>query len=192
MLNIQVAAGDIYFTHVFGDITRKYKNQACFGVLEGGGTKLTLYKLRRVETKEYTLKYLTYLIDMLKLEEAYIDIGKKDVEFSFKPFKERRKNLLVCTLVRFLLEVIGKNTKYHKKNINKVFFENLFNESPKYKNKFRNFCYSYMLLKDIQELYKYWGEGHTPRPDRVVLRTYKDFKNNNLFEKGENNFFYGK
>jgi len=74
-------------------------------------SSITIKKYSREISLPYVDFYIQYIVDMLKLEDVIIE---KD-SLTFKAFKERSKNLLVLTLVRFLFEYMG-NELYIDKN----------------------------------------------------------------------------
>lgn len=164
------------------------KSYQCFSRLPYNfnyiNSSITIKKYSREVSLPYVDFYIQYIVDMLKLEDVIIE---KD-SLTFKAFKERNKNLLVLTLVRFLFEYIG-NEHYKGKN-NIQLFESLMKGKCKYKNKLKKFCYFYIQLKDLGNTY--WHTGHTPDPSKVKIRSYKDFNNTDFRKINVNDFFYGK
>jgi len=151
---------------------------------------ITLYNYECKTTKEFTDFYINYIIDMLKLENVIL---KKNI-ITFKAFPERKKNLLVLTLLRILFEEMREfNNKMNIKNVlNVKFLNNLKNGTCEYTEKLERFCYFYKNLIENPENVQYWSEGHTPKPWLTVIKNYEDFKNTNFINIGVNDFFYGK
>ena len=158
---------------IFKDGSKKsYVNQACFAVLRdlknGSLETIIIYSINCEITLEYKEQYLQYIIDMLDLQDASFN----ESSFTFKAFNCNKINLLVASLVRFLVENIGNV------NINTIrepqlnFLKKVITVPRKYKDKLKNFCYLYKQLGT----YNYFREVHSWVPQTTILKTTKDFK----------------
>lgn len=164
-----------------GNPDKIIKDYACFSQLYvyGQPKEITIFNTKCDHTLQYRDFYLQYIIDMFKLEASF-----NEDEFIFKSLKDRYKDLLVCTLVRMLWERIGCSSEID----NAAFLESLKNGKSKYRDKLKRFCDFYSKI-DQSKANNYWGEGHTPKPDKIKIKSSKDFINAPVIS-GVNNFFY--
>lgn len=143
---------------------------------------IKLLDLKCKPSEKYRVKYLTYICDMLKIKDFTIE----DESFTFKAYSCNTKNVLVCSLVRFLVDKLGyKNPALETENL---FLKPLLENSKcRYKNKLKRFCYFY---KNIGK-FDYWHTGHSWKPEDTKIKSTKDWLNiNNL--NSVNEFFTNK
>ena len=171
---------------LYDDTMLSYNKIACFTYIRDfKGNKLNYIELLDIsceKSKNYTILYLNYITDMLKLEDVEI----KEDSFKFKAFNNNIKNMFVCSLVRFLFENIGYQIP--PLNQEELFFKPLLKTGKcKYRNKLKRFCYFY---KELGEL-KNFHTGHSWKPHLTKIKSTKDFTNYNfsIYNNDVNSFF---
>lgn len=134
------------------------------------------------KSKDYTILYLNYITDMLKLEEVEI----KEDSFKFKAYDNNIKNMFVCSLVRFLFENIGGIKP--ALNQEELFFKPLLKTGKcKYRNKLKRFCYFYKGIGEISR----FNTAHSWTPNYTKIKSTEDFINYNfdIYNTNVNSFF---
>lgn len=169
------------------ELIEDFDPTSCFYELEDfeNCTHIEIYNIKCEVTEEYTEKYLNYIIDMLKLEDAFYD-AENDI-FRFKAFKNYYKTMLVGSLIRFLNEPMGYSGDFLK-TFDQVeqFFKPLFYGKSRFRNKLKRFCDFYSKIK-YKDLNMIWHRGHSWTPEDTKIKSTEDFLKYN--EKSVNDFF---
>lgn len=184
--------GKVSYNLILEDETvLKYPNTACFTYIRDFNNRknpikyINIYNISCEKTKEYTILYLKYIVDMFKITDYEIT----ENSFKFKAYDDNIKNMLIGSLVRFLFENIG----YQKPFLDtaKLFLKPLLVDGKcKYRNKFKRFCYFYKQI-DPDAKIGYWHIGHSWKPSLTKIKTLDDFNSFNFNKdvNGVNNFF---
>lgn len=156
-----------------GHIVKKYPKSVCYSALKefkfgktGDVDEIYLYNIECKKTKDYTLLYLQYIKDMLKLDAHFTN-----EYFCFKVSESYMKNLLVCTLIRFLRENLFDLIPYPQTQ--DIFFKPLFTEKCTFRGKLQRFCYFYSKIK-VDENNAIFAHSWTP--SKTKIKSYTDYK----------------
>jgi hypothetical protein len=166
---------------------KSFKNSNCFTQLRDYKSNseidtVTIDNIKCKPSKKYIELYLKYISEMLELEKVEIT----DNSFTFGAFHSSYKNLLVCSLVRFLFENIGAIIPAIP--LHDVFFKPLLIDGEcKYNDKLERFCYFYKLIPVKDD---YFHTGHSWKPYQTKIKSLESFKLFNFtYNTGVNGFF---
>lgn len=171
------------------DIIKTFNNVACFSRLSENCpinefTHMLMFDLDCEVTKKYTTDYLKYISEMLELEDVEI----VDNTIKFKAYNCNYKNMLVGSVLRFLIEpILGNNYITNAEQFK--FIENVITSICPYTDKLERFCYFYSKIESDSK-YGNGHQGHTWGIKDTKIKSTKDWLNSEL-RKGNpvNNFF---
>ena len=167
----------VKWSYTVNNIEKLFENQACYSKMINNCDFITLYDLNCKKTIKYKMFYLKYVSDMFDLNAEITD-----EYFRFKCQGYKHKNMLVCSVVRFLWEKLGNLSPAIQ--MHDVFFEKLQNGKSKYRNKLKRFCDFY---SKIEVNSSYFHTGHSWKPSETLIKSTLDFKKYN--EHSVNAFF---
>ena len=174
-----------HITILKNGIVEDYVKNACFTNLRDSDDSSIKYieieDIMCKKTKEYTEPYLQYISEMLDLKDVTIENNY----FKFKAFSNNIKNMVVCSLVRFLNEKLGAVCPVI--DTAELFLKPLLSDEPcPYENKLERFCYFYSKIP-----HDYFHIGHSWKPIDTKIKSLTQFKRYrfNMYNNGVNKFF---